>query len=216
MNLLIVAATEAEIAPFIRHLQNTAYPRAKRIEVLITGVGMLATAYSLTRHLQSNTYDLIIQAGVGGSYDSNIRLGEVVFITGDQYADLGAEDHDNYLDIFEMGLLDKNTPPHTNGQLVTPLLPIHEKIALPRVNGLTVNTVSGHERTIKLRSEKYGCVVESMEGAAFHYVCLRENVPFAQVSAISNYVTPRDKSQWKMKEAIINLNNWLIDFIDHI
>ena len=216
MNLLIVAATDTEIGPLIGHLQNTPARQGLKEDLLITGVGMLAAAWSLTKHLQSKKYDLVIQAGVAGSYDRDIPLGEVVFVTGDQYGDMGAEDHDNYLDIFEMGLIDKNTMPHTDGILTTPLLPIHEKISLRQVTGITVNTVSGNERTIKLRSGKYGCVAESMEGAAFHYVCLQENVPFAQIRAISNYVTPRDKSQWKMKEAIINLNNWLIDFIDNI
>jgi futalosine hydrolase len=55
-----------------------------------------------------------------------------------------------------------------------------------------------------------------MEGAALHYVCLQLAVPFAQVRSISNYVTPRDKSLWKMKDAIINLNNWLIGFVEKL
>jgi len=210
MKVLIVAATEMEIRPL------PASPKERRCNVsrLITGVGMLATAYSLTRHLQQNKYDLVIQAGVGGSFDRDIQLGEVVFITSERYGDLGAEDHDNYIDIFEMGLVSPNIPPYTNGRLNTPLLPIHEKISLRKVSGLTINTVSGNEKTIQLRKERYNCQMESMEGAAFHYICLQENVLFAQVRAISNYVTPRDKSQWKMKEAIINLNNWLIDFTE--
>ena len=156
-----------------------------------------------------------MQAGVAGSYITNIALGDVVFITSDQYGDTGAEDHDNYLDIFEMGLINPNISPYIVGKLLTPLLPVHNKIRLQQVSGLTVNTVSGSERTIKQRNDKYHCDVESMEGAALHYVCLREKVPFAQVRAISNYVTPRDKSQWKMKDAIINLNKWLIDFIEN-
>jgi futalosine hydrolase len=64
-----------------------------------------------------------------------------------------------------------------------------------------------------MRADRYDCCVESMEGAAFHYVCLQEGMPFAQVRAISNYVTPRDKSQWQMKDAIVNLNKWVIGFI---
>lgn len=204
MKLLVIAATEAEIASFLE--KNRA-----DTDVLITGVGMTATAYALTKKLQNKQYDFVLQAGVGGSFDTNIPLGEVVFITSDRYADLGAEDHDNYLDITEMGLLDPNTHPFTNGILHTPLSPIHDNIKLRQVSGISVNTVTGSEKTVALR-RKYGCEVESMEGVALHYVCLQEKIPFAQVRAISNYVTPRDKSQWKMKEAIINLNNWLQDF----
>jgi len=216
MNLLIVAATDAEIAPLTEYFQQASLPSGISGGIVITGVGMTNTAYELTKHLQSHQYDLVLQAGVAGSYVKTIALGEVVFVTSDQYGDLGAEDHDAYLDIFEMGLLNKNTPPYINGRLLTPLLPIHNKIILPKVSGLTINTVSGSERTIKVRYEKYHCDIESMEGAALHYVCLREKVPFAQVRAISNYVTPRDKSQWQMKDAISNLNKWLIDFITHL
>ncbi len=215
MNILIVSATEAEIAPLTEHFKSASLPATIAGGIVISGVGMLNTAYELTKHLQANKYDLALQVGVAGSYTSNIAPGDLVFVTSDQYGDLGAEDHDNYLDIFEMGLLNPNMPPYIVGKMLTPLLPVHNRIRMPQVSGLTVNTVSGNERTINLRKEKYHCDVESMEGAAFHYICLREKIPFAQVRAISNYVTPRDKSQWKMKEAITNLNTWLIDFIEN-
>jgi futalosine hydrolase len=208
MKLLIVAATEMEIGPFISHNNAAGHPT----DVLITGVGMVATTYALCAHLQTHAYDLVLQAGVGGSYDTTIQLGEVLFITSDIFADLGAEDHDNYIDIFELGLLQANSFPYTNGALLTPPQPIHSNITLPQASGLTVNTVSGSVRTIQQRQDKYHCQLESMEGAAFHYACLMQGVPFAQVRAISNYVIPRDKTQWKMKDAITNLNNWLIDF----
>ena len=212
MKLLIVSATLAEIQIFA----STPYQGAHEIDTLVTGVGMMATTYVLAKHLQTNPYDLVLQVGVGGNFNENISLGAVVFISSDRYGDLGTEDHNEFLDIFQLGLLKPNDTPHSNGLLLTPLLPIHDKLNLPHANAITVNSVSGSERTIKLREEKYGCDVESMEGAAFHFVCLREKVPFAQVRAISNYVTPRDKSQWKMKEAIINLNNWLIGFIERL
>ena len=215
MKVLIVSATEVEITPFVKQLGSMILTK-KQVDILITGVGMMATTYKLTEALQYNEYDLVLQAGVGGSFDKDLPLGSVVFITSDQYGDLGAEDHDKYIDIFELGLLNENAYPYTDGKLLTPLHPIHKKITLPQVSAITVNTVSGNEHTIKRRWEKYSCAIESMEGAAFHYVCLQEGTKFAQVRAISNSVTPRDKNQWQMKDAIINLNNWLISFIQNI
>lgn len=203
MKLLVVAATQAEILPFIN--QNL------KADVLITGVGMVATTYALTKHLARHQYDLVIQAGVAGSFDESIPLGTTLHITSDTWGDLGAEDNDAYIDIYGLGLLGKEEHPHTGGAMHTPLLPAHSGITLPQAKGITVNTVSGSTATIA-RRRLMGCQIESMEGAAFHYVCLKENVPFAQVRAISNYVIPRDKSQWRMKDAIINLNKWLIDF----
>jgi futalosine hydrolase len=212
MKLLLVSATEAEITPFLNWRSQN--PNIKDVDILITGVGMMATTYALTKKLSSARYDMVLQAGVGGSFDARFGPGELVLISSEQFADLGAEDHDNYLDIFELGLLKKDEFPFSDGQLLAPRSPFYNSISLPHASGLTINTVSGSEATIKRRKEKYNCAIESMEGAAFHYVCLLEGMPFAQVRAISNMVIPRDKSQWKMKDAIINLNNWLIDFIE--
>lgn len=211
MKLLVVSATEAEVGGLAAYLQ--AHPGLSATR-LVAGVGMLATAYALTRHLQHHTYDLVLQAGVGGSFDDSIALGELVWVTADRYGDLGAEDHDNYIDIFDMGLVDANAHPHSKGWLPAPT-DINGSIAdLRQATGITVNTVSGHAASIARRRELYQAQTESMEGAAFHYVCLHEGVRFAQVRAISNYVIPRDKSQWKMKDAIINLNKWLIALVE--
>ena len=215
MKILIVAATEGEVGILKQQLPdlNNAYLDAR---LLVTGVGSIATTYALTRELDRNKYDFVLQVGVGGSFDHVIQLGEVVFITSDCYGDLGAEDHDKYLDIFEMGLIGADTHPHISGKLVTPQHPLHNHILLQQVAGLTINTVSGCESTIAARRERHKVQVESMEGAAFHYVCLQDHIPFAQVRGISNYVIPRDKSQWQMKDAIINLNNWVIGFLKEV
>ncbi len=52
-----------------------------------------------------------------------------------------------------------------------------------------------------------------MEGAAFHYVCLQEKIPFLQLRAISNYVGERNKANWNLNEAIRNLNKKLIEIV---
>lgn len=212
MKLLIVSATDGEVAIAKKYIADggkTGY----EVHMLTTGVGPIATTFALTKELCANRYDLVLQAGVGGSFDKSIPLASLVKISAERYGDLGAEDHDNYLDIFSMGLIHADEHPHSGGWLVAQASPLADKIDMPSATGLTVSTVSGSERTIAMRMQQYGCQVESMEGAVLHYVCLQLGVPFAQVRAISNYVIPRDKSQWQMKDAIINLNNWLIDFL---
>lgn len=208
MKVLVVAATPMEITRFSEACGD-------EVDTLITGVGMPAATYALTKHLQYNSYDLVIQAGVAGSFDIELSLGEVVQVVSDRYGDMGAEDHEDYLDLFNMGLTDANEFPFSNGMLPAPESDYDRYIQLRKVSGITVNTVSGSERTIA-RRKQYGCTVESMEGAAFHLVCLQEQIPFAQIRSISNYVTPRDKNSWQMKEAIIKLNDWLIAFIKQL
>lgn len=212
MNLLVVSATEGEVGKLKTYLQEHKVQR-HNVTLLVAGVGVIATTFAVTQELCRHRYDFVLQAGVGGSFDTGIPLGEVVHITSERYGDLGAEDHDSYIDIFDMGLIDADIPPHNHKLLSTPANAVTSSITLRQVSGLTVSTVSGSQRTIAMRRQLYNAQVESMEGAALHYACLQMDMPFAQVRGISNYVIPRDKSQWQMKDAIINLNNWLIDFI---
>jgi futalosine hydrolase len=55
-----------------------------------------------------------------------------------------------------------------------------------------------------------------MEGAALHYTCLMEKVPFIQLRSISNYIAERNKTKWDMKKSISNLNKALINFVEAI
>lgn len=222
MNILLLAATPFEIAPLTAHLlQNWQQEKdlvfhkgANRLHILITGVGMVSTTFTLMRQLHEYTCDFVLQAGVGGSFDRSIPLGSMVMVQEDLFGDLGAEDHYHFTDIFELGLCEQDTFPYRQKRLINPLDGMAAGIALPRVTALTVNTVSGSDFTAALRKEKYNCQLESMEGAALHFVCLQKQIPFAQVRSISNYVEARDKSKWKMKEAIEALNSWLMDFTD--
>ncbi len=224
MNILLVAATEAEIALSTEYMDANGKRISDRafelhghtVTLCITGVGMTATAYAVTRALLTGKYDLALQAGVGGSFDRAIPLGSVVFITTDRFGDLGAEDKGNYIDIFDLGLTDQDKFPFSGGILATPSHPVHEKITLPRVSALTVNTVTGYAPTIDRLRALYGCQTESMEGAAFHYVCLCEGVPFVQLRAISNYVEPRNRENWQMKKAIVALNDYLTQLLKNL
>ena len=218
----MVAATPMEIKETMDWLASGTGNRSvnlmgnNRISVLITGIGIHSATYHITQALMTNKYDLVVQAGVAGSFDKTISLGNLVQVKSELFADLGIEDHDTYIDLFETGLADKNAIPWVDGLLIAPTVNLPALSGIQSATGLTVNTVSGCEETIALREQKYGCTIESMEGAALHFVCLQEKVPFIQIRAISNYVIPRDRSQWRMKEAIINLNQWLIGFLSNL
>lgn len=208
MKLLLAAATEAEIAPTLARLQPTG-----NVRICITGVGLMAATFALTRALLQEQYDFVLQAGIAGAFDGTIPLGSLVVVESELLGDLGAEDHDRFIDIFELGFGSPNAFPFTAGRLVNPLDPMPFPCNLPRVSSLTVHTVSGHAPTIGRRAKQYGAAVESMEGAALHYVCLQLGVPFLQLRAISNYVTPRDRSAWQIAKAVAALNAQLMDWL---
>src|SRR5881394_4168123 len=74
------------------------------VDVLITGVGMVATAVWCSRALSQQTYDLALNLGVCGSFDEFIEPGTVVHVTSDRLAELGAEDGEQFLTLAELEL----------------------------------------------------------------------------------------------------------------
>jgi futalosine hydrolase len=85
---------------------------------------------------------------------------------------------------------------------------------LPTKKAVTVNTISTDKNKIELYSGRYKASLESMEGAALHYMGRDLHIPFIQIRAVSNYVGERNKAKWKMKEAIYNLNETLLQYLD--
>lgn len=213
MNILIVAATPLEVAATRQYLTEKIYQRRKRnIEILITGVGLVNTTYTLSKYLSGNKPDLAIQSGIGGSFHPFYPPGTVTVVAEEVFGDLGVKEDNEFKDIFDLSLAE-NSFPFSGKLLVNPHKPLCNKAKLRNVRGLSVNEITTDSKRIQQLIEKYSVIVESMEGAAFHYVCLQENIPFVQLRAISNFVGERDKSKWLMKEAIENLNRELIALI---
>lgn len=187
-----------------------------RIEVLITGVGAVATAFHLGRRLAAGLPDLALQAGVAGSYDPAIQPGSVVHVVRETFADLGIEENDGrFTDLFELGLQDPDASPFQNGHLHQPTAA--QTGFLPDVNGLTLSKASGHAPTIAARRKQYpDAQVETLEGAAFFYACLLSGAPFLEIRAISNFVEPRNRDAWQLGTAIGNLNEVLGELLDSL
>jgi futalosine hydrolase len=89
MYLLLTAATAAEIRPGIDFLEKNEFIiHPHEVEVLITGVGAIATTYSLTYNINNHKPDIIIQAGIAGSF-SGAEPGKTLAIAQDALGDTG-------------------------------------------------------------------------------------------------------------------------------
>jgi len=224
VRILVVAATSAEIDPFVAGLRFradsdsrlTIYARdSHEIHVLTTGVGMVATAAWCSRVLAAHDYDMALNLGVCGSFDPEIPAGAVVHVITEQLPELGAQDDDGFLTANELNLVGRNEFPFQSGRLMNPGPPENEVLLhLPGVHGITVNTVHGNEHAIGAVRTRCNPQVESMEGAAFMYACLIHQIPFAEVRAVSNVVEKRNRAAWKLREAIDNLNTTAQQIVD--
>jgi futalosine hydrolase len=214
MNILIVSATSLEIAPFLKEIKaetdgsiisSHAYNN-HNIDVLFTGVGMPQTAFYLGKYLNGN-YDLAINAGICGSFNRMLKLGDVVCINEDYFADLGAEDDEKFLSVLELNLPGayyvRNENPYRNDLAQS----------LKQVRGISVNTTHGNEASIKKLTARLQADIESMEGAAFLWACNQTKVKCLQIRSVSNYVEKRDRSKWEIPLAVKNLNEVLMKII---
>lgn len=198
MHICIVSATSLELQ-YLNHIPKD------RHNVLITGVGAAATTYQLMKHLVTGRPGLFLQAGIAGSFDEGLPLGQPVIINADRFADLGVHENNQWNDVFDMNLTESAIHPYSNGWLINPHHNLLSAANLPIVKSISISEITTGAARIKQLKDKYNPAIESMEGAAFHYVCLQEGIPFLQLRTISNYVGERDKSKWQMRLALENL-----------
>ncbi|HUP10890.1 MAG TPA: futalosine hydrolase [Niastella sp.] len=209
MDILLVAATNFEIQPTINFLaKHDHFIGNNRFHVLIAGIGSMSTAYWLTKSIGNKRPHMLIQAGIGGSFSADCPPGSIVLVKEEVTGDLGVEENNQFKDVFDMGL-PQITEPYTGKGLVNNNSKLLQQQNLPLVRSVTISEISTRKERIQQLQQKYQPVVESMEGAAFHYVAITEAIPFLQLRAISNFIGERDKSKWKMKEAIGVLNEKL-------
>ncbi|HEY5327129.1 MAG TPA: futalosine hydrolase [Mucilaginibacter sp.] len=226
MQILIVAATGEEVGslkPEVRShgkeskAKNQDWEGATQdsglktldFELLITGVGMVATAFTLGRHLASNKYDLAVNLGIAGSFDKTVALGDVLEISEDTFAELGAEDDNAFVSLERLGYGEGTFYPTTK------LSNLINMFSIKTATAITVNTVHGNEASIKKVTERLNPQLESMEGAAFFYACKQFNMPCLQIRAVSNYVEKRNRDNWQIGLAIKNLNTFAVGFLKH-
>lgn len=220
MKILIVAATPFEIAPlsahieqnFIAHEMESFTKGELTIEFLITGVGLVNTAYHLGKRLTLKEYNLVINAGIAGAINRDLEIGTVVQVISEQFGDLGVEEADgSFSSIHSLGLIEANETPFQNEKLINS----HSEHFnfLPKATAISVNKVHGFEEGIRQLKANFEADIESMEGAAVFLVCLQEKVPFLQIRSISNYVEPRNRNNWNIPLAIEGLNSVLIEML---
>jgi len=213
-NILIIAATELEVKPLLEGAElYSQEPRVYKtsieqseVDILISGVGMAFTTYNLTKAIFQNTYRFALNVGIAGAFDHKTELGTVFNVINELFADLGLLTDKKFYSLFDMSLLQEGEFPFTKNFMHNFSL-INNKVieGLPSANGVTVNTLISDKCPPDLRMENLNPQVETMEGAAVFYVCMKEHLPFAEIRAISNYVGDSDKEKWDIPLAVERL-----------
>lgn len=229
MKILIVSATELEIRPLLTeiHFKKSANNLSRgflfknhSLDVLITGIGMVAAAYHLGKAIGNQQYDFAFNLGLAGGFegqwavdDSAVAIGEVAHVTSDRLVEVGVEQPGGFVSFAGLDF-----PPEAGCAFKSRELPFASEAlnALPKVSGVTVNKITADREKIKLVIEQFHPAVESMEGAAFLYACQEEGLPCVQLRAVSNYAGVRDKKEWNIPLAVRNLNKTALEVLNFI
>ena len=223
MKIFICAATFKEVRPLVKVLGYwgpdlegliSGPIKEHEVSIFVTGVGMVNTAFHAGMHLVSDRPDLCINVGIAGSFKAEYEPGSVVEVIQDTFSELGAEDGDNFIDLSHMGFLNFRIGKKKYYNTLTNPTPIDGPI--PMVKGITVNTVQANPDSIVKTIERWDPDVETMEGAAFFQACMLAELPFVAFRGISNKVGEKDRSAWKIKEAIQAVNEFTLEFLDSL
>ena len=215
MKILLVSATFGEIKIVYDKLKliekkDDFFSRHQleknEVDILITGVGIASTAYQLGKAICLKKYDYAINLGIAGAFKKSLKLGDVVNVESDIISELGAENEKSFLKFNELKLsksiIDKSIWSCKNKNKISN----SAILELPKVTGITVNTVHANITSINKIIELYNPDVETMEGAPFLHICKAEKIKCAQIRSISNYIEPRSLDNWEIELAIKNLS----------
>ena len=213
MKILIVSATEIE-----QRAVKTSFNKLKRLKhevhFLCTGPSVPMTTFEFTNYISDKEFDLYINAGICGSFKNEYTIGTVLNIVQDRFADIGIAHKNKTISLFDTDFwTDTDKIFSQNGCLVNET---NVGINLPKVSAITVNVTSGQKLQIKERTEKYNADTESMEGAAFAYVCEKKKLNYLQIRAVSNKVEERNPEKWNIPLALKKLADSLILIISDL
>lgn len=221
----MLAATSGEIESFIPQEKRSAAEKGELLktadgpEVLITGPGIPATLVSLTEVFCRESFDLVINAGIAGSFRQEWPAGKVVNVVMESFAELGGEKPAQFTPLYHMRMAAPYKPSFMDKEgCMTNLNPPRSAAlnALEQAKGITVQTISGRQDRIREIQSRTRADVESMEGAAVFYTCHRFSIPCLQIRAVSNFIHPDHLDQWDIPAAVESLRLSLKQILNEI
>lgn len=198
LRILVMTSVSAEREAVLRGLNG-----AKGIDVMITGVGLAAAAASTATALATAKYDLVVNAGIAGGFSGQAEVGSLVVANEIVAADLGAQTLEGFCSLDELGFGSASIP--VDSTLVNRVTEALKVAGLPVKTGpvLSVSTVTDTVATaLALASRVPGATAEAMEGYGVGTAAHNHGMPILEIRAISNLVGLRDRSSWRIEEAL--------------
>ncbi|MEV0484178.1 futalosine hydrolase [Streptomyces sp. NPDC050508] len=196
VRILVATAVPAERDAVARAFTNDSW-----VDVIAAGVGPAAAAAATATALANASYALVVSAGIAGGFQPEAPVGSLVIADEITVADLGAETPDGFLPVTELGF---GTVTHRPPSALVRDLAAATGARTGAV--LTVSTVTGTAaRATELRARHPRALAEAMEGFGVAEAAAAHGIPVLELRAVSNPVGPRDRTAWRIGDALAAL-----------
>ncbi len=215
--LLLLSPTRLE-APFLKGQKFDFHGRAGLRGAgwvwLECGIGKVNTADTLAAFVQRRRFERVLLFGIAGAYaDSGLQIGDCALAEREIQADLGVRDG-GLKGLGFPSLVVASKPYHNRFPLDKAFTDeLKSKLGLPGKQFLTRDLVSENPSEARQLARKWEADLENMEGAAFAQTCLWLGLAGAELRSISNTAGIRDKSQWRIKQAVESLEYHILRII---
>ena len=177
---------------------------------VVLGVGILDFSTNLSvllsRFAAEGPFTHVVLAGICGAYPGRgLNVGDVVRVESERVGDLGVVERNGSFTPWYKVI---NAPVQVYESSSLRGVPAWLSKLKP-VSGLSVNCCTGTASMAADRVRNFNVDVESMEGAASFSVCRAFGMPCLEIRAVSNVAADRDKSAWRIQDALEALSRVL-------
>jgi len=196
--ILIVTAVQAEKEAVQKGIGDD-----PRFVVHDAGVGTSLAAAFTAKTLALEHFQLVISTGIAGGFTDKVEVCSTVLGTEIIAADLGVETQNGFQSIDTLGFGTNRLVAEL--PMVQRMYEALQKNQLPVYSGpiLTVSTITGTADSANSLSLRYPeAVAEAMEGFGVATAATLFEIPVLELRTISNAIGPRDRENWKIRDAL--------------
>jgi futalosine hydrolase len=181
--------------------------------VEICGFGPVVPAARTVQLIHEHRPDRVLLIGIAGNYDLMLEVGTAFSFSQVACYGVGVGHGETFQTAQEMGW--HHWPDDNENRAIVDLIPLAPLTSIAS-QILTVCSASENQEDVQLRLKKFpSALAEDMEGFAVAAACRICDVPVSIVRGFSNRAGDRDKSNWKIADALSAAVELCHDRIEH-
>lgn len=171
----------------------------------LCGFGPVASAAATSRLIAEHEPDRILLLGIAGALAAELTPGSTILVDEVAIYGIGAGSGDTFMTAGQLGWAHWAPPPDSDEQPIRDVIslwPDGEPPSQPRQLLTVCSAAASHKDVRDRRSLFPSAVAEDMEGFSVALAAKTADVPLGIVRGISNIAGDRDKTRWKIVEAL--------------